>query len=517
MTQLPSRLAAAARARDAQDWATARRLYGEALAATPGSAEITLELAVCALATADASEALRLAATVTDPAFVGRAALLRGKICQLAGHIDVAAGEYERGLADPQTPPDMRRPAAMALAELTLNQFGDPARAEGILQTLQESSPDKAAEATLIADMYLGRYRGAALAERFIAHAQRHIAAPEARPRTDPTASPRATRKPRARPARRRTLIGVLSPSLFATPVGFLTLGAFESLAAQADLVFFDRRPRKDWVSEGLRATAKSWHDVSKLGYQALANELREAELDAVIDCGGWTDVSALTALSLRPCPRQFKWVGGQALTTGLDCFDGFLTDERQVPKSSEGSYIEPIKRFSTSYVTYVPPPYFDYVAGQQQAQASLPKAREQVYALVSNPAKIGPETIEFVKSLRPKKLWLVDTRWRHARTRAHLLPALTETADTVEYLTPTGHREYLETLRDLPATFIDTRPYNMGLTAIELLLLGKPIVGPPRRPGGLMYERHSFGHERATRFDHYDTQAAELLQWCRS
>jgi len=500
---------AAARARDAQDWVTARRLYQDALSETPGSAELTLELAMCALAQADASEALRLAASITDPAFRGRAALLRGKICQLAGHLDAAAGEYERGLADPATPSELRQPAAATLAELTLNQFGDPERAASLLQALQDSNPAKAAEATLIADMYLGRCRGAALAKRFTEHAQRHIAAPEA-----PARNPSARRPP---PARRRPRIGVVSPSLFATPVGFLTLGAFEGLASEAELVFFDRRPRKDWVAEGFRATATDWRDVSKLDAAALADDLRAAELDALIDCGGWTDLPTLTALSLRPCPRQFKWVGGQALTTGLDCFDGFLTDDRQVPKASEAFYIEPVKRFSTSYVTYVPPPYFDYVAGQQKAASILPKERDRVYALVSNPAKISPETVEFVKSLRPKQLWLVDSRWRHARTRAHLLPALAEAADKVDYLTPASHREYLETLRDLPATFIDTRPYTMGMTAIELLLLGKPIVGPPRKPGGLMYERHSFGHERSTRFDHYDTQAAELLQWCRS
>lgn len=502
------RLAAAARARDAEDWPTARRLYGEALAQAPQSAEITLELALCALHTADASEALRLASAVTDADYLGRAAIIRGKIRQLAGHLDAAADEFERGLSDPKTPQILRRPTAVTLADLALNQFGDPARAAGLFQSLEESSPDKAAEAQLIADMYLGRQRGTALAKAFVTHARRYIAAPRLprhRPRRGPV------------PSRRRPVIGLLSPSLFATPVGFLTLGALEPLAKKADLVFFDRRPRNDWLADGFRNLSTDWVDVSTLGASTLAQTLREAGLDALIDCGGWTDLPALTALSMRPCARQFKWVGGQALTTGLDCFDGFLTDIRQVPKTCERHYIEPIKRFSISYVTYLPPPYFDFVEGQQRASRSLPKRRDRTYALVSNPAKISPETVRFVASLKPKTLWLVDSRWRFARTRAQLLPALSRAAERVEYLTPTGHRDYLETLRDLPATFIDTRPYTMGLTAIELLLLGKPIVGPPRRAGGLMYERHSFGHERATRFDHYATQAAELLRWCRS
>lgn len=506
MTERDPRIAAAARARDAADWPTARRLYAEALARAPQSAELALELSLCALHTADAGEAMRLASSVRDRAFLGRAAIIRGKIRQLAGHLDAAADEFERGLADPVTPKILRRPVAVTLADLALNQFGDPVRAADLLHTLYETSPDKAAEARLIADMYLGRRRGAALAKAFVAHARAHIAAEPAAQR------PRRRR----RAARRRPVIGLLSPSLFATPIGFLTLGALKPLAEKADLVFFDRRPRKDWLADALHETARSWIDVSRLGAAALADQLRSADLDAVVDCGGWTDLPALTALSMRPCARQFKWVGGQALTTGLDCFDGFLTDVRQVPKVSERQYVEPIRRFSISYVTYTTPPYFDFIAGRQQAQRAAPRARDRAYALVSNPAKISPETIRFVKSLRPKRLWLIDSRWRFERTRAHLLPALGAAARHIECITPKGHRDYLETLRDLPAQFIDTRPYTMGLTAIELLLLGKTIVGPPRRRGGLMYERHSLGHERAERFDHYATQAAELLRWCR-
>jgi predicted O-linked N-acetylglucosamine transferase (SPINDLY family) len=498
-------LAAAIRARDAEDWQTARQLYAAALAASPGSPEITLELAICALRTGDAKEALRLCHSVRDPDYRGRAAIITARTLQAAGELDLAADQYESSVQDPQTPLRVRIAAITTLADLMLNQFGNPARAAALFHSVEDSHPAKAQEARLIADMYLGKRRGPALARAFTAHARQFIAAPAP-----------LGRMLRPAPRRRRLRIGLLSPSWFATPVGFLTLGALRPLSQKADLFFFDRRPQTDWLSNELRAVAADWHDVSRDDAAALARTLQQAELDALIDCGGWTDLTALTALSMRPCARQFKWVGGQALTTGLDCFEGLLTDARQVPRSAESLYTEPIKRFADSYVTYTPPPYFDFVEAQQRSLKQRISTRSRVFALVSNPAKISPTTLKFVQTLRPKKLLLIDSRWRFSHTRSHLLPALEGVADSIEYLTPKGHREYLETLRDTAATFIDTRPYSMGLTAIELLLLAKPIEAPRARADALMYERHCLGHLKADRFDHYETQAAQLLQWCK-
>jgi predicted O-linked N-acetylglucosamine transferase (SPINDLY family) len=295
---------------------------------------------------------------------------------------------------------------------------------------------------------------------------------------------------------------------LGATPVGFLTLGAFQTLSEKAELIFFDRSNGfKDWLAQGFRESAQDWVACHGLDPRALADQMRDKDLHAVIDCGGWTDIDALRALSLRPVTRQFKWVGGQALTTGLDCFDGYLADRWQVPKSSESLYREPIRRFEGPYITYVPPPYFKFSRGAN--------AKPGVYALVSNPAKISASTLTYLKRLKPKRLLMIDHRWRYQHTRDRFMRTLQSIADSVEFIVPNSHAEYLETLKAAPATFVDTRPYSMGLTAIELLLMGKPIVGPRPRSISLMCERHSLGHQSTEDFAGYRAQAAQLLQWC--
>ena len=86
---------------------------------------------------------------------------------------------------------------------------------------------------------------------------------------------------------------------------------------------------------------------------------------------------------------------------------------------------------------------------------------------------------------------------------------------ERVEFITPDTHPDYLRVLATLDATVVDTAPYAMGLTAIELRLLGKSVVQPRRPRVATMHQLHCAGHARARRFDHHDLQARELLSWC--
>jgi hypothetical protein len=142
---------------------------------------------------------------------------------------------------------------------------------------------------------------------------------------------------------------------------------------------------------------------------------------------------------------------------------------------------------------------------------------QERVVALVSNPAKISRHTAEALQQLKPKKLVLVDQRWRHEGTRLAAQNRLGSLMDVAEFITPANHLEYLQTLRSLDATFLDTTPYAMGLSAIELRLLGKPIVTGPRSASAVMCERHCVAHMGAKRFDHHNELARQLLAWCQA
>jgi predicted O-linked N-acetylglucosamine transferase (SPINDLY family) len=271
------------------------------------------------------------------------------------------------------------------------------------------------------------------------------------------------------------------------------------------DLVFFSRGTRTDSATDKFRAIAREWHETAHLPAAELANTLYAQDLDAIVDMGGWMDPVGLSALSTKPAPRLFKWVGGQACTTGLDVFDGFLTDRHQSPPCTADLYSEPLVELDSGYVSYTPPDYMP------MAVAGRPRSGR--YGVISNPAKVSSA---FLRDLgiacgdifsSGGTLWFIDRRYGYATVRDRIVRELGRAdaraavqAGRVRFAAPTSHREYLEEVSRL-SQILDTAPYSGGLTTVEALSMGVECAA---RDGRLFSARHSLAHFR---FSHGATQ----------
>lgn len=486
--------------------AAKRRLMEQALVRTPGDVDLRLGLGAHCLAQGEVDSALRhaVAAAALRPDW--QAELLLGRVHLQRGQADDAAARLHAAASRAQAPAAARAAAWRMLADLRLNAFGDPGGAAQALQACAALAPAHALDADLaavVAALYEGGADAGALGARLRLLAARLPV---------PVASVLA---PRSRPGQ-RLRIGLVSAQFCASPVGFLTLGALRVVAQQADLFFFDRGAKDDWARNAFQAIAHRWVGCAGADTATLHQLMAAADLDALIDLGGWTDPAALAAVAGRPARRLLKWVGGQSLTTGLDCFDGFVADGRQAPPAAQPLYVEPLLRATDNYVSYTAPPYAPELDAAAR-QPPVPQGRPApgCVALVSNPAKISTATAEAVRRLAPRRLVLVDHRWRHAGTRAAAEQRLGPLMAIAEFHTPAHHPAYLETLRGLDALFLDTRPYAMGLTAIELRLLGKHVrlARPPARAP--MCARHAVGHHGAATLAGHARLGAELLRWC--
>lgn len=498
-----ARLALAAR-----DHAAAVQSLSQAHLLAPENGSIRLDLAAAHLACDDAALALEHARAVPASSATWRAQLIQARACQRLQRCDEAAVHLQAALADTAMAAPLRQDTVRQFASLKLNAFGDAPGAAALLReaaALPGGDVLQADLAVTVAHLYQGGLTGATLAREF------QMLAARLQPPVPPEPS-------RARAPGTRLRIGLVSAQFCASPVGFLTLGALRAMAPQAELVFFDRGGKADWAKDAFKALAHHWLECGPLNAVQLQRLFVEAQLDAVIDLSGWTDPVTMRALAGRPVTRQIKWVGGQSFTTGASCFDGFVTDARQVPPAAAHLYTEPLLRAHHGYVTYVAPPYAPEL---DAAAARLPKpgAKPQpgVLALVSNPTKLGPATAQLLRQLKPKRLVLVDQRWRHEGTREAARRRLGSLMDSAKFVTPANHADYLQALREMDATFVDTAPYSMGLTAIELRLLGKTILAGPRSPAAPMCERHCVAHLAARRLDHHEELGTQLLQWCRA
>ena len=187
-------------------------------------------------------------------------------------------------------------------------------------------------------------------------------------------------------------------------------------------------------------------------------------------------DPLGLKALSLKPARQQFKWVGGQSVTTGLDCFDGWMGDVWHTPSHFQDLYTETLINKSDDYVTYTPPPYMP---------KPLSRKRDEI-AVFANPAKLSRAFLDALRTM-PGRKHFIHRQFKYDATRERILSIFSE--KDITFICPESHKEALDTVNQYQ-TLIDTFPYSSGLTAREAEALGTQIR--VLQVGSLFCERHT-------------------------
>lgn len=288
--------------------------------------------------------------------------------------------------------------------------------------------------------------------------------------------APTTTSQTPVKGLKRRPRVGLLSPLFAAGPLYYLTYETFKALSREADLVIFSRGKKSDWATEAFQGIAKSWIDCAEMPARPLAQTIADTQIDMLFELGGWMDPEGLKAASLKPAKKIFKWVGGQAMTTGLRCFDGFLSDLWQTPPGSQSLYTEPLILLPGGYVRYAKPKDFPKPALRKDAA---------VAALIGNPLKVTEKTIDLLVK-KPKKsgatipeireLRLIDRRYGHPKVLARIERLLERFHGEVTVIACQDHAEFLKEI-SRPEWVIDTTPYSAGLTAREALAMGAKLL----------------------------------------
>lgn len=452
------------RLRLAADWSAAAATYRACLARQPDSPELLHNLALCLHASGRHADALPLCRrALTALPQLWQSAVLLGQVLQAVGDLPGADLAYREAL---QVQPG-QADALLGRADLAMNSFGDPLQASALVTPLL-ADPEHRRDAlltTLMASLY-DRDEDALTLNRRIVEFSRtylHLEGWDRVPRPPRTAGGRRLR------------IGILSPLLCAGPVYFLTIAAWRRAAQQGELIVVSRGTRRDWACEELSRLAHEWHETHGLDALQLAHTLHDADLDVLYDLGGWMDPIGLQALSVKPARRQYKWVGGQSVTTGLSSFDGWIGDEAQSPLRLQPLYTEPLLNLTGSYASYTPPAYLPKPAARKRPEP----------VIFSNPAKLSRAFLHHLASLPGRKVF-VHRQYQYPQVRERIERMLDPAS--VEYVCPTSHQEALQAVNQ-HAEMLDTFPYSSGLTAREALAMGTRVVG---HSGTLFCERHT-------------------------
>lgn len=292
----------------------------------------------------------------------------------------------------------------------------------------------------------------------------------------------------------RRLRIGLLSTQLKTHPVGWLTLAGFEHLDPRAfELICIGTPETGDPMSKRFRAIASEWHPTPDPDPERAAAEIRDLNLDILIDLSGYGDRGLMALCAFRCAPVQIKWVGMQNHSTGMPEIDWFIADRWEVPVGLEAYYSERLLHLPDGYVCYSPPSYAPTVA-------PLPALRNGfvTFGCFNNLSKITPAVIatwsEILRRVPDARLLLKTHQFGDPFTAGALHQAFESAGiarSRIELRGGSPHRALLAEYGDVDFV-LDPFPYTGGLTTCEALWMGVPTL---TLAGETFSSRHAASH----------------------
>jgi protein O-GlcNAc transferase len=291
--------------------------------------------------------------------------------------------------------------------------------------------------------------------------------------------------------------IAYLSPDLREHPVGHLMAGIFE----RHDKSRFETFAFSLGPDDGSRLRARMLNafdhfiDVRTQSSVQIAQQIRELEIDILIDLAGYTTDSRTDVMAWRPAPVHVNYLGYPG-TLGVDYVDYILADRYIIPEAQQ--------QYFSEKVVYLPDTYLPTDAGVSiaertptRAECGLPESGV-VFCSFSHDYKISPYMFDvwmrLLQRIPGSVLWLMargataqQNLCREARERG-IDPARLVFAGRVPRV-----EDHLARYR-LVDLFLDTHPYNAHTTAADAMMAGCPVVTcmgdafPSRVAGSLLH-----------------------------
>ena len=285
----------------------------------------------------------------------------------------------------------------------------------------------------------------------------------------------------------RRLRIGYVSPDFWHHVIcHFLTplLEAHDHTSLEIFCYASVRRP--DAITERLKKTADVWRDVLGLRDEALADLIREDQIDILVDLTQHMADHRLLGFARKPAPVQVGWVGYPA-STGLETMDYRFTDGLMEPEGSAWSdSVETPVRLPDSWFCFdpideypEPGPLPALTAGQVTFGSlnNFCKINETVLHLWVQVLQRVPDS-RLLLQCPPGSTQARARQWFEAHGLAsHRLELVSRTATRAEFL------RLFERI-DLA---LETCPYTGGTTTCEAIWMGVPV---PTFPGASAVSR---------------------------
>ena len=275
-----------------------------------------------------------------------------------------------------------------------------------------------------------------------------------------------------------RLRIGYLSADFCGHPVGRLILPLFEHHDKSYFAVYgYAASDTNDVITERLRKAADRWQNVSSVSDEDVARLIREDEIDILVELGVHTKGNRLPVLAYRPATVQICGIG-DVRSSGLSCVDYFLSD---VWCAGDESWLS--EDFSERIIC-LPHTQFCYTLPETLPPISQPPciSRNHItFGSFNNASKLTDDIISVWSELLRRipsshlllkhKLFGCEEGRRFTKERMEKLGIDIARVEFRGY-SPNHLLEYADV-----DVALDTYPYTGGMTTLEALSMGVPVV----------------------------------------
>lgn len=474
--------------------ARAEALYLEVLAARPGNAKARMLLGAVAMETgrAEAAAALMAEALALNPELPHGHYNLG--LALLAANRPV---EAQRALLQALTRDKDDAEVHMDLGNALMHQ-GRPTEALALYRKAAKLAPYNrvVASAGLMALQY-----APGLSEKDLFQTHTRVLAPW---------NGAAARAPKAALQGGRPLrVGLLSPDLRRHPVGYFMAPWLEARTPDAlHVTCYADSAQQDDMSARLKNGADAWRDTAGLDDAALAEAIGQDGIQILVDLAGHTRDNRFPLFAARAAPVQATWAGYVG-ATGVGAMDYLITDAVQTPDGSAAWYGEAFATLPECYVCYAPP-------ANVPAVSELPALRrgELVFGCLNGMPKLNPGVLKFwaglVQEAPGGRLLLANRQLGEPALRdrvMHLLRNAGLPPDRLELHGGAPIQEFMALYSEIDVA-LDPFPYSGGLTTLESLAMGVPVLGVR---GKTFAGRHTASHMTAVGLGDWVAQSPAL------
>jgi protein O-GlcNAc transferase len=274
----------------------------------------------------------------------------------------------------------------------------------------------------------------------------------------------------------RRLRIGYVSPDFCRHVVGW----NFAPLIGnhdheQFEIFCYSATRQRDDLTDRVHSLADGWREIGGMNDERAAEMIRADRIDILVDLALHTRGNRLLVFARKPAPVQVTYLG-YCGTTGMDAMDYRLSDPYIDPPGSDAAcYSERTEVLPRTYWCYEP-------AGPLPEVGALPA--RTVGGITFGSMNASAKVSHGARDLWAKLLLTVPGSRLLVHSHADfdqesMLRHFVEAGVPADRIEPVGRQswpQYIQTFNRIDIA-LDTFPCNGGITSLDTLVMGVPMV----------------------------------------